>query len=55
MTALHIRKNIRELLELSVTAAKKLEDVQVSSTKLGAKAAMDSWRRKVAKAIEPSN
>ena len=54
MTALHIRKNIREILELSVTAAKKLEDVQAPSIKQGAKTAMDSWRRKVAKAIEPN-
>jgi hypothetical protein len=54
MTALHIRKNIRELLEMSVTAAKKLEDVQVASLQLGTKTAIDSWRRKAVKFIEPS-
>ena len=54
MTALHIRKNIRELLELSATAAKRLEDVQPEHIQLATKVAMNSWRRKIAKAIEPN-
>ena len=54
MTSLHIRKNIRQLLELSVTAAKKLEDVQLSNLKTTTKVNVDNWRRIVAKIIDPS-